>query len=107
MKRLLSRPSKRHRCRARRGGSCRGDGFRKGGCTKKGQKWVGSYRKHEINPAIGQRIRRTITFPDSVTSERAAHRLNRVNDAVPPSPKRKGKRFSSLLRSGRRNAHSY
>jgi integrase len=69
---------------------------------QRGKKWVGSYREHEVNPSTGQRIRRTITFPDSVTSERAAWReleqyLHRVNDAVPVPPKRTGRTVLELV----------
>ncbi len=76
--------------------------FQKGRVYQRGKKWVGSYREHEINPATGQRIRRTVTFPDSVTSERLAWReleqyLSRVNAAIPPPIKRGGKKLLELV----------
>jgi hypothetical protein len=76
--------------------------FQQGRVYLRVKKWVGSYREHEVNPQTGQRVRRTITFSDSVTSERAARRelepyLNRVNDAVPPPPRRTGKTLGELV----------
>lgn len=76
--------------------------FQKGRVYRRGSKWVGSYREHELNPQTGQRIRRTITFPDSVSSERAARRelepyLNVVNVAVPIPAKRTGKTLNELV----------
>jgi integrase len=76
--------------------------FQQGRVYRRGKKWVGSYREHELNPKTGQRVRRTITFPDSITSERAARRelepyLNVVNVAVPAPAKRTGKTLSELV----------
>jgi integrase len=76
--------------------------FQQGRVYLRGKKWVGSYREHEVNPQTGQRVRRTITFSDSVTSEPAARReleqyLNRVNDAVLPPPRRTGKTLGELV----------
>jgi integrase len=39
---------------------------------QRGSRWVGSYREYEADPETGKRARRTITFDESVTSERAA-----------------------------------
>jgi integrase len=75
---------------------------------KESGKWCGSYREHETNPITGQRIRRTITFPDDVQSERAARReldkhLDAVNDAVPALPvKKSGKKLRELVEEWRR-----
>jgi len=65
-------------------------------------KWVGSYRDSETNPETGKRTRHTVTFPDSVTSERAARSalqpyLDRVNIAPPPTPKKAGKTVCELI----------
>jgi integrase len=46
--------------------------FQSGRVYQRGTRWVGSYREYEISPETGKRIRRTITFDATVTSERAA-----------------------------------
>jgi integrase len=46
--------------------------FQAGRVYKRGSKWVGSFREYEPDPQTGKRTRRTITFDDSVASERAA-----------------------------------
>jgi integrase len=68
---------------------------------RRGKRWVGSYRDNEVNPKSGVRIRRTVTFDTSVTSERAARRelqpyLDKVN-LNPPSPRWGGKTVSELI----------
>jgi integrase len=75
--------------------------FQTGRVYKRGVKWVGSYRDSQANPETGKRTRRTVTFPDSVTSERAARSalqpyLDRVNIA-PPAPKKAGKTLFELI----------
>ena len=75
--------------------------FQTGRVFKRGKKWIGMYRDNEVNPQTGQRIRRTVTFDDGVTSERAARRelqlyLEKVN-LEPPSPRRGGKTVSDLI----------
>jgi integrase len=75
--------------------------FQKGRVYRRGKKWVGSYRDNEVNPQTGERMRRTVTFDESVTSERAARRelqtyLDRVN-LDPPSPRRGGRTVSELI----------
>ncbi len=75
--------------------------FQKGRVYKRGKKWIGMYYDNEVNPQTGQRIRRTVTFDDGVTSERAARRelqlyLDKVN-LEPPSPRRGGKTVSDLI----------
>jgi len=46
--------------------------FQTGRVYQRGGKWVGTFREYEANPETGNRARRTITFDESVTSERAA-----------------------------------
>src|SRR6267143_572271 len=46
--------------------------FQSGRVYLRGTRWVGSYREYEVNPETGKRARKTITFDESVTSERAA-----------------------------------
>jgi integrase len=75
--------------------------FQKGRVYRRGKKWVGAYWDNEVNPETGQRIRRTVTFDQSVTSERAARRelqpfLDRIN-LEPPPPRRGGKTVSELI----------
>jgi len=75
--------------------------FQNGRVYKRGKSWVGSYRDNGVNPETGERIRRTVTFDESVTSERAAHRelqpyLDRINLEV-PLPRRGGKTVAELI----------
>lgn len=78
----------------------------RGRVYKRGDKWCGSYREWETETTTGKRTRRTITFPDSVTSERAAWAalqpdLDRVNNLAAcselPKPKRTGKTLTELV----------
>ena len=82
--------------------------FQTGRVYKRGRKWVGSYRDNETNPETGMRARRTVTFPDSITSERAARSalqpyLDKVNIAPPPSPKKAGKTVCELIEDWKKN----
>lgn len=81
--------------------------FQNGRVYKRGGKWVGSYREYEINPATGRRTRRTITFDESVTSERAAYAALKpylddynvkAKSNAKPSPPKGGKTVSALIR---------
>jgi integrase len=63
------------------------------------------YYGNEVNPETGKRIRHTVTFDASITSERAARRelqqyLDNVN-LEPPSPRRGGKTVSDLIEEWR------
>lgn len=46
--------------------------FQAGRVYLRGKRWVGTFREYEANPETGERVRRTITFDESVTSERVA-----------------------------------
>jgi integrase len=75
--------------------------FQTGRVVKRGKKWIGMYRDNEVNPQTGERIRRTVTFDNGITSERAARRelqlyLDTVN-LEPPSPRRGGKTVAELI----------
>ena len=82
--------------------------FQKGRVYQRGGKWVGSYREYDINPATGKRTRKTITFDEAVTSERAAYAaLQRLylddynakaKNNAKPSPPKGGKTVSTLVR---------
>ena len=81
--------------------------FQNGRVYKRGGKWVGSYREDEINPTTGKRTRRTITFDESVTSERAAYAAlkpylddynAKAKNNTKPSPPKGGKTVSALVR---------
>jgi integrase len=79
--------------------------FQQGRVYRRGKKLVGSYRDNEVNPESGQRIRRTVTFDASVTSERAARRelqpyLDRVNLDT-PTPRKGGITVSDLIEEWR------
>lgn len=80
--------------------------FQNGRVYKRGGKWVGSYREYEINPTTGKRTRRTITFDESVTSERAAYAAllpylddynAKAKDNAKPSPPKGGKTVRALV----------
>jgi integrase len=76
--------------------------FQNGRVFKRGDKWVGSFRDSQTDPETGKRARRTVTFPESVTSERAARAalqpyLDRVNIAPPPAPRRLGRKLCELI----------
>jgi integrase len=77
----------------------------------RGKSWVGTYRTYDINPETGRRTRRTITFDESVTSERAAQKalepyLAEYNaraeaDNKQRLPARGGKKLSELVEEWR------
>jgi integrase len=46
--------------------------FQSGRVYQRGIRWVGSYREYDVNPETGKRTRHTITFDETVSSERAA-----------------------------------
>ena len=77
--------------------------FQTGRVYKRGGKWVGSYWDSETNPETGKRARRTVTFPESIKSERAARSalqpyLDKVNNAPLPVPmKATGKTVNGLI----------
>jgi len=73
----------------------------------RGKCWVGTYRTYDINPETGKRMRRTITFDESVTSERAAlkalepylaeYNARAKADYTQRLPKRGGKKLVELV----------
>lgn len=80
--------------------------FQSGRVYLRGTRWVGTFRDYETNPETGKRARRTITFDESVTSERAAKSalqpyLDAYNDKakanLKPSPPRGAKTVKALL----------
>jgi integrase len=81
--------------------------FQRGRVFLRGGRWVGSYRTYGVNPSTGKRMRRTITFDESVTSERAARQalqpyLAEYNarakaDQQQRKPPRTGKKVADLV----------
>ena len=81
--------------------------FQTGRVFLRGRKWCGSFREYETNPETGKRTRHTITFDESVTSERAAKAALRpyldaynakAKDNAKPSPPKGGRTVSALVR---------
>ncbi len=80
--------------------------FQSGRVYLRGTRWVGSYREYEVNPETGKRARKTITFDESVTSERAAKAAlqpylddynARAKAESKPSARRAGKAVRALI----------
>src|SRR5262249_27261252 len=73
----------------------------------RGKLWVGTYRTYDVNPSTGKRMRRTITFDESVTSHRAAlialkpyldeYNASAKADQKRRQPPRTGKKVAELV----------
>ena len=81
--------------------------FQAGRVYLRGKRWVGTFREYEANPETGERVRRTITFDESVTSERAAkaalqpylddYNARAKTNLKPSSPPKTGKTVGALI----------